>query len=137
MKGDYLEAYNFITDNYKGIKVNLAQIYNFRYTIANKAGFEELALQIMSEAIVEKGFWYQYNYLIEDEDLKSLNKYKEFDELIDMCKKKELEAKRNEKPDLKIIAPKKINEQYKYPLFIALHGDQENIEIIEDYWSFV
>jgi len=135
MKGDYLEAYNFITDNYKGIKVNLAQIYNFRYTIANKAGFEELALQIMSEAIVEKGFWYQYNYLIEDEDLKSLNKYKEFDELIDMCKKKELEAKRNEKPDLKIIAPKKINEQYKYPLFIALHGDQENIEIIEDYWS--
>jgi len=72
MKGDYLEAYNFITENYKGIKGNLAQIYNFRYTIANTAGIEDLALQIMSEAIVEKGFWYQYNYLIEDEDLKSL-----------------------------------------------------------------
>ena len=135
MKGDYLEAYNFITKNYKGIKGNLAQIYNFRYTIANKAGLEELALQIMSESIVEKGFWYQYHYLIEDEDLKSLNKYKEFGELLDICKKRELEAKRNEKPDLKIIVPKKINEQYKYPLIIALHGDQENIEITEDYWS--
>jgi len=135
MKGDYLEAYNFITENYKGIKGNLAQIYNFRYTIANKAGLEELALQIMSESIVEKGFWYQYHYLIEDEDLKSLNKYKEFDELLDICKKRELEAKRNEKPDLKIIVSKKINEQYKYPLIIALHGDQENIEITEDYWS--
>jgi len=56
MKGDYLEAYNFITENYQGIKVNLAQIYNFRYTIANTAGLEELALKIMSEAIVEKGF---------------------------------------------------------------------------------
>lgn len=73
-KDDHLEAYNFITENYKGIKKgNLAQIYNFRYSIANEAGLEELALQIMREAIVEKGFWYQYNYLIEDEYLKSLN----------------------------------------------------------------
>lgn len=44
MKGDYFKAYNFITENYKGIKGNLAQIYNFRYAIANKAGLEELAL---------------------------------------------------------------------------------------------
>ena len=135
MKGDYLEAYNFITENHKGIKGNLAQIYNFRYTIANKAGLEELALRIMGEAIVEKGFWYQYNYLIEDEDLKSLNRYKEFAELLDICKKRESEAKRNEKPDLKIIVPDKMNEQYKHPLIIALHGDQENIETTEDYWN--
>ena len=134
-KGDYLEAYNFITENYKGIKGNLAQIYNFRYTIANESGLEELALQLMREAIVEKGFWYQYNYLIEDEDLKSLNKYKEFGELLDICKKRESEAKRNEKPDLKIIVPDKMNEQYAHPLIIALHGDQENIEITEDYWG--
>jgi len=135
MKGDYLEAYNFITENYKSIKGNLAQIYNFRYAIANEAGLEELALQIMREAIVEKGFWYQYNYLIKDEDLKSLNKYKEFDALLDICKKRELEAKRNEKPALKIIVPNKIDEKYKHPLIIALHGDQENIEITEDYWG--
>jgi len=135
MKGDHLEAYNFITENYKGIKGNLAQIYNFRYAIANEAGLEELALQIMREAIVEKGYWYKYKYLIEDEDLKSLNKYKEFGELLDICKKRELEAKRDEKPDLKIIVPNKKNEQYKHPLIIALHGDQENIEITEDYWS--
>lgn len=89
----------------------------------------------MREAIVEKGFWYQYNYLIEDEDLKSLNKYKEFGELLDICKKRESEAKRDEKPALKIIMPNKIDEKYKHPLIIALHGDQENIEITEDYWS--
>jgi len=135
-KGDYPEAYNFITENYKDIeKGNLAQIYNFRYSIANEAGLEELALQLMREAIVEKGFWYQYKYLIEDEDLKSLNKYKEFGELLDICKKRESEAKRNEKPDLKIIIPDKMNEQYAHPLIIALHGDQENIEITEDYWN--
>ena len=134
MKGDHLEAYNFITENYKGIKGNLAQIYNFRYSIASEAGLEELALQIMREAIVEKGFWYQYNYLIKDEDLKSLSKYKEFAELLDICKKRESEAKRNEKPNLKIIVPDKMNEQYKHHLIIALHGDQENIEITEDYW---
>jgi predicted esterase len=135
MRGDHLGAYNFITENYKGIKGNLAQIYNFRYAIANTAGLEELALKIMSEAIVEKGFWYKYDYLIEDEDLKSLNKFPEFGKLLDMCRKRELEAKRDEKPDLKIIVSKKTNEQYKYPLIVALHGDQENIEITEDYWS--
>ena len=135
MKGDYLGAYNFITENYNGIKGNLAQIYNFRYSIANEVGLEKLALQLMREAIVEKGFWYQYNYLIEDEDLKSLNKYKEFAELLDICKKRELEAKRNEKPNLKIIVPDKMNEQYKHSMIIALHGDQENIEITEGYWS--
>lgn len=42
MKGDYLEAYNFITENYKGIKGNLAQIYNFRYSIANTDNFNEI-----------------------------------------------------------------------------------------------
>lgn len=42
MKGDYLEAYNFITENYKGIKGNLAQIYNFRYAIANTDNFNEI-----------------------------------------------------------------------------------------------
>lgn len=135
MKGDYLGAYNFITENYKGVKGNLARIYNFRYTIANTAGLEELSLQIMKEAILEKGFWYQYNYLIEDEDLKSLNKFKIFGELVDICKKRELEAKRDEKPDLKIIVPDKMSEQHKHSLIIALHGDQENIEITEDYWS--
>ena len=135
MRGDHLGAYNFITENYKGIKGNLAQIYNFRYAIANTAGLEELALKIMSEAIVEKGFWYKYDYLIEDEDLKSLNKFTEFGKLLDMCRKRELEAKRDEKPDLKIILPKKTNKPYKYPLIVALHGDQENIEITEDYWS--
>jgi len=135
MKGDHLEAYNFITENYKGVKGNLAQIYNFRYSIANEVGLEELALQIMREAIVEKGFWYQYKYLIEDEDLKSLNKYKEFAELLDICKKRESAAKRKEKPDLKIVVPDKMNKQFKHPLIIALHGDQENIEITEEYWS--
>jgi len=42
MKGDYLEAYNFITENYKDIKSNLAQIYNFRYAIANTDNFNEI-----------------------------------------------------------------------------------------------
>jgi len=28
-----------------------------------------------------------------------------------------------------------MNEQYKHPLIIALHGDQENIETTEDYWN--
>lgn len=135
IKEDYLKAYNYITENAKKVKGNHAQIYNFRYSIACKAGLNDLAMEIMNEAIVEKGYWYSYDYLLEDDDLKPLTKYDNFYELAKICKERELEAKRNSKPDLKIIEPKNLVNNEKYPLLLALHGNEENILITEDYWS--
>lgn len=135
MKEDYLEAYNFITKNSLGIKVNEAQIYNFRYSIACKVGLEELAMEIIREAITEKGYWYSYEYLLEDDDLNPLRKYSEFDELANICKDRELKAKMNSKSDIKIIKPNIKTNNEKQPLLIALHGNEENILLTEDYWS--
>jgi len=45
---------------------------NFRYCMASKLGDLELAIRLMREAIIDKGYWYGYEYLLEDDDLKPL-----------------------------------------------------------------
>ncbi|MFZ5966420.1 MAG: alpha/beta hydrolase [Bacillota bacterium] len=132
---DYVKAYNFITDNASKVKGNHAQIYNFRYAIACRAGLNELAMEIMREAIMDKGYWYSYDYLMSDDDLKPLYDYKDFGELANICKAREIEAKKNSKPDLKVFMPNNLADNNKHPLIIALHGNGENILITEDYWN--
>jgi len=134
MKGNYLEAYHFITKYAHSIKGVMAQIYNFRFTIACKAGLSKLAIQIMDEAIITKGYWYSYQYLMEDDDLEPLKKSNEFNRLVNICKAREKKAKINEKPELKVYFPGNMEKMLDYPLMMALHGDQENIKIAEDYW---
>ncbi|MDF9554967.1 alpha/beta hydrolase [Bacillus tropicus] len=127
-----LEAYTYIMEHAKGIVGNEAQIYNFKYALASAAGLEEEALHLMKEAILEKGFWYGNEYLISDDDLKPLHKFEEFHQMVQLCKEREELAKKTERVDVKYIDSKK-----KEKLFIAMHGDQENIGIIEPYWKSV
>lgn len=127
-----LEAYTYIMEHAKGIVGNEAQIYNFKYALASAAGLEEEALHLMKEAIIEKGFWYGYEYLISDDDLKPLHKFEGFHQMVQLCKEREELAKKTERADVKYIESKK-----KEKLFIAMHGDQENIGIIESYWKSV
>ncbi|MDA1884801.1 alpha/beta hydrolase [Bacillus cereus group sp. BY105LC] len=127
-----LEAYTYIMEHAKGIVGNEAQIYNFKYALASAAGLEEEALHLMKEAIMEKGFWYGNEYLISDDDLKPLHKFEEFHQMVQLCKEREELAKKTERADVKYIESKK-----KEKLFIAMHGDQENIGIIEPYWKSV
>lgn len=135
LQKDYLNAYKFITENADKVKGNKAQIYNFRYSIASKAGLSELAMKIMREAIVEKGYWYSYEYLMGDDDLKPLYDYNDFDKLANICKEREIEAQKNSKPGLKVLTANNSAVNEKHPLIIALHGNEENILITEDYWS--
>ncbi|HFJ9418745.1 MULTISPECIES: alpha/beta hydrolase [Bacillus cereus group] len=127
-----LEAYTYIMEHAKGIVGNEAQIYNFKYALASAAGLEEEALHLMKEAIIEKGFWYGYEYLISDDDLKPLHRFEGFHQMVQLCKEREELAKKTERADVKYIESKK-----KEKLFIAMHGDQENIGIIEPYWKSV
>ncbi|PQZ53382.1 alpha/beta hydrolase [Bacillus sp. MYb209] len=130
-KGSF-EAYSYITKNAKGVIGNEAQIYNFKYALASAAGLEKEALHLMKEAIIENGFWYGNEYLISDDDLKPLHKFEEFHEMVQLCKEREEVAKKTERADVKYIDSKK-----KANLLIAMHGDQENIQIIEPYWKSV
>ncbi|PGM96718.1 alpha/beta hydrolase [Bacillus cereus] len=130
-KGSF-EAYCYITNNAKDVMGNEAQIYNFKYALASAAGLEEEALHLMKKAIIENGFWYGSEYLISDDDLKPLHKFEEFHRMVQLCKEREELAKKPEQADLKYKYSKQ-NEN----LLITLHGDQENIQIIEPYWNSV
>lgn len=130
-----LEAYAYISENSIGIKVNEAQIYNFRYCFACLSGQYDLGMHLMKEAIADKGYWYSYEYLLEDDDLEPLRQNPDFSKLANLCKARELEAKENTKPDMKYVLANNIDENKEKQLLIALHGNEENISLTEDYWS--
>lgn len=126
---DYAAAYDFLTEKSVGVEGNAAQIYNFRYTLASKAGNDQLAIKIMMEAIIEKELWYAYDYLMADEDLDALREFPEFKEMAEQCKERETVAKQKAEPLLNVIKPKEGSD-----LLIALHGNEENIALTEPYW---
>ncbi|MGF7050240.1 putative esterase [Paenibacillus sp. DS2015] len=132
-----LEAYQFITEHARDVQGNKAQIFNYRYALAGAAGLEQEALTIMREAIIECGYWYGYDYLIEDEDLQSLHKYEAFQEMVQRCKEREAKAQQTAIPVLKVIRDENRSEDESQILLISLHGDQENIEISEGYWKSI
>lgn len=134
-KEDYIGAYKYITENSLKVKGNLAQIYNFRYSLTCKAGLLDLAMDLLKESVLSKGYWYSYDYLIGDDDLTPLKSYDEFYYILHKCRERELKEKRNSKAKLKIKNSNILGSTEKLPLFLALHGNEENIEIVEDYWK--
>ncbi|TKJ94212.1 alpha/beta hydrolase [Paenibacillus sp. CFBP13512] len=128
------EAYTYITEHANEVKGNDAQVYNFRYSLAAASGMNTEALQLLQEAILEKGYWYSSTYLLEEEDLKSLRDQDEFQKLVELCVERETLAREESTPELKILYPNDQEDHTIQQTIIALHGDQENIEIAEPYW---
>ena len=57
----------------------------------------------MKEAIIDNGFWYGYDYLLEDNDLKALHKYDEFQRFVQLCKEREKKVKESSTPKMKVF----------------------------------
>jgi predicted esterase len=132
-EGRLSEAYDLLTENGEKVVGNPAQILNFRYCIASKLGNKELAFKLMREAIIDRGYWYGYDYLFEDDDLKPLRDSPEFQSLAEICRGREVEAKKNCKPSLNIIKTESYNS--KHPkLLMALHGNGDSAALIEGNW---
>lgn len=136
LKGEFEIGYNYISKNKDKVKGNRAQIYNFQYTLACKLGNIEKGMELLKEAVYEKGYWYASDYLQEDDDLQELRSLEEFNNILKICKKREKEAKANVDPELEIYFPIEYSDD-KTPLFISVHGNQENINIVKNYWGDV
>lgn len=134
MDGKYKEAYRYITKNYYAVKGNDAQIYNFRYSFACKAGMADLGMALFREAIVDKGYWYSFDYLISDDDLAPLHDYADFTKLIMVCKQREIDAQKASSPELKRVNFN-LGKASSKPVLMALHGNEENITLTESYYS--
>ncbi len=136
LTGDYEKAYAFITKHGDEVIGNLAQIYNFRYAIASKMSQKSLALKLMTEAIMDHGFWYAIDYLKSDDDLNSLREEKQFQLLLKICEKRENEALKSCEGKYELLTSKAVKEDRKQ-LIIALHGNQESNQISKFYWKNV
>lgn len=76
---------------------------NLLYALAAASGREGEAMAVLREAVLERGFWYPTDYLLEDEDLEPLRGMDGFAELADLCAKREEAALANAAPGLTVL----------------------------------
>lgn len=124
----FQEAIDLVNRYGRTVNGNMAQIYNFQYTMTARGGQPNLAMAILQEA-VDEGYWYSPEYLRSDDDLEPLRKLGAFDEVVEVCARREEEARRRAVPRLRTIS-----EDGNGAMVVALHGDQESNAISEPYW---
>ena len=134
-EGQYEQAYQLVTAHMDSFKEYETHLYNLRYCTACMAGHKELAIQILQEAILEKGYWYSIDYLNQEEDIKSIRDTKELKELAELCRQRELEARESTKPGLIIIQPLTFKEDNTYPCMLILHGNGQSALIAKENWN--
>ncbi len=138
MDEKYNEAYDLVTKHMNAVRGNLAQMYNFRYSFLGKAGRDQDGFDVLKEAIDDKGFWYPAELLLEDDDLEGMRSIEGFNTLVDTCVSRQKENINRGEYTLKIVNPVETTDIEKsMPLFIGLHGDQENMDIAEFDWKSV
>lgn len=130
------KALKYLNDNEDKVQgvINEPQLYNYKYSLVAANGDCKSALEIMKEAIVEKEYWYSYEYLMEDEDLQELRDEPDFEPLANICELREKKAKLTTLPMLKII---KSTDGESKKSFMVLHADQENADMTKEYWESV
>ena len=118
------------TEGFEVEYANQAQIYNFAYCFAALSGHIDEALGLMKEALYQKGFWYDYDYLMEDEDLEELRRDPSFETMAKLCQERQQAAQAAAKPQLV-----QENVQPAKPFLLILHGDQQNPQMTAPYWQ--
>ncbi len=87
----------------EGAAVCDASQYNLLYALASASGHSDEAMALLREAVLERGFWYPADYLLEDEDLEPLRRIDGFAELADLCGKREEAALIHAAPGLAVL----------------------------------
>lgn len=124
---DVLEkALDLFPDHLHANTYNLALMYV-------KLGAIDKGIEALHKGL-SRGIWYGkydffaelWNPLKEDEGFREIERQNE---------ERRLEAQKNVKPRLDIVVPEGYNPDRKYPLFIALHGGGENIDVFKPEWT--
>ncbi|MDF2531083.1 MAG: hypothetical protein K0Q65_664 [Clostridia bacterium] len=87
----------------------------------------EKCLEILNKAL-EKGIWYPKVYF---DKYKENEQFKEIFEQWDRISEADI---RNAKPYWKICTPAGYMSGRRYPLFVAIHGWGEDVDMFESYW---
>lgn len=83
---------------------------------------------------LEKGIWFgKYDFYAEM--WAPLKKTEGFESFEQKNEARRQETQRGVKPKLEILVPEDYEGSKKYPLFLALHGGGENIEVFKPHWT--
>ncbi|UCG30042.1 MAG: hypothetical protein JSV53_11180 [candidate division WOR-3 bacterium] len=91
------------------------------------------AIEALQYAL-DRGLWFA-PYFYENEVWKPLKKQTGFNRIQEQSEMLKLKAQKTAKQELLVLTPDKFDPDKTYPLFIALHGGSENIEIFKDRWK--
>jgi predicted esterase len=132
-QGAYAEAYQLATHEAGRFPESArAIVYNWRFCTASLMGEPELALRLIAEAL-DAGCYYSAAALREDSDLVALHRLPEFERLVALSAQRYEKAAARGRPELKVLAPKESAK--RFPLLLALHGNNSNIANSERYWQ--
>lgn len=124
-------AYNYLLQNQNSVIVsNKSQIYNFLYCLAAVIGKKEEALSWLEKAIIVNKYWYRPE-VFDDSDLDILIGEERFERCKSISKERYLTAKKTAKT-ICTWTNKSSNN-----ILLALHGNQQNIQMSEAYWEFM
>jgi predicted esterase len=129
--GKFWEGYELITENADRIPRNDAQLYDFRASLACRAGRPELALELLTEAVMDKGCWYTQEYLTGDDDIRPAAQLPGFQSLMEVCADRERKAREESASDLAMVRGTGAG---RLPLIIVLHGNMQNLPICQEDW---
>ena len=129
--GRYAQALDLVTREAHLFPAHSQRVvYYWRVSMACRLDNRALALQLLAEAI-HAGHW--YHGLREDAALQLLRGLPEFEEIAQICEERRALAIANSTPVLKILSPD--TGSPPYPLLIALHGNQSNVESFSIHWT--
>ena len=129
--GSYAEALDLITQEaHVFFEHAQKEVYYWRMTMACRLNEKDLALNLLKQA-VQAGYWYAGLEI--DPDFQLLCGEAEFDHLAKLGMEHRAQAMANAVPVIKTLQP---NPKFSpYPLLLALHGSNANVEIQVKHWN--
>jgi predicted esterase len=132
-KGEYAQALDLAQRESDQFPEHEQATYYWRMCMASRINNTQLALQFFHEALAH-GYWFSPKWLRDDEDLKPLQGQPEYEQMLDVCQQRLIEAQANVSPELMVIQPEG-EAQSSAPLLIALHGNSSNGRNEVSFWQ--
>ena len=126
---DYAQAYRFLLDAYeKSPAAYGPQTLYFLSCLSGGTGLSEAALGWLKKAVLENGWWYRPEVLIDD-DLETLSGNPEFLSLKAVSDARYQKARETSKAVFSRKSKTAAN------LFLAVHGNTQNADLAREDWA--
>lgn len=132
---EYARAIDLVTREASRFPKEARLVYYWRICLASLTSETALALQLLEEALAS-GLWYAEAQLREDPDLRPLQELPQFEQLVEVCRKRHAEAQAQAVPALLTLQPEGQCQAglQPCPLLLALHGNNRTAQDSVGFW---